>query len=283
VYEGEAIDIGVVADGAGAPLAGVEIYVDGKRIASLTSPPWTVKWAMLPGTHDIDAIAYTATGKSARATPMQIRSPGRRPTPTPTRAPIMWISSPTLYKEITAGVNDVWTEVDPASQVNHVDIYIDGYPGGYATGPGFRVNGAWTPTPPPPPPTATLDATHAISATIAANAANIEATRVAKARSTATAQAWATERVVAATQIAIARNKEATAVIVAATTSPTPTSSPTSTPTPTFVVYTPLPDPMLGDFVARCLFQKGRHRVTAIGYDEEDHELARDETWVIVR
>ena len=286
VYEGEAIDINVAADGTGAPLAGVEIYVDGKRLASLTAPPWTIKWGVLRGTHDIDAIVYTTSGESARATPLQVTILGPRPTPTPTRAPIVWISKPTLYKEIAAGVSEVWVDVDPGSQVHHVDIYIDGLPGGYATGPGFRVNPFWSPTPVPPPtapPTPTLDPVQAIAATQVAAGVHVEETRVARERGTATAEAQAAARVEAANQTATARSNEATAVVVAATTSPTPTSSPTVTPTPTFVVYEPLLDPMLGDFVARCQFNKGRHKVTAIGYDQYNQELGRDETWVVVR
>ncbi len=286
IYEGEAIDIEVAADGAGAPLAGVEIYVDGRRLASLTAPPWTVKWGVLQGTHDIDAIVYTTSGVSERAVPVQITTSGPRPTPTPTRAPIVWISKPTLYKEIVAGVNEVWVDVDPGSQVHHVDIYIDGLPGGYATGPGFRVNPFWSPTPIPPPtapPTPTLDPVQAVAATQVAATIQVEQTRVARGQATNTAIAQATARAIAANQTAIAVSKEATAIIVAATTSPTPTSLPTATPTATFVVYEPLLDPMLGDFVAQCQFNKGRHKVTAIGYDQYNRELGRDETWVVVR
>jgi len=165
-----------------------------------------------------------------------------------------------------------------------VDIYIDGLPAGYATGPGFRVNPSWTPAPPPTAlPVGTPDLPQRLAATQVAATARAEQTRVARAQGTRTAQALGTARVIWATETAIMRSKEATAAVIAATTSPTPTSSPTSTPTPTFVVYQPLPDPMLGDFVARCLFTKGRHRVTAIGYDSENHQLARDETWVVVR
>lgn len=286
VYEAEALDINITADGAGAPISGVEIYVDGRRIASLTSPPWTVKWAMLPGKHDIDAIAYTTLGASVRATPVQVQSGGLRPTATPTRAPILWISRPTLYKEISAGVSEVWVDVAPGSPVHHVDIYIDGLQGGYATGPGFRINPQWSPTPttvPTNPPTPTLDPVQAQVATEVAATARVEQTRVARAQATRTAKAQATARVIAANQTATAVSQEATAVIILATSSPTPTGTPTSTPTPTFVVYEPLLDPMLGDFVARCQFNKGRHKVTAIGYDQDNRELGRDETWVVVR
>ena len=286
LYEGEAIDISVAADGTGAPLAGVEIYLDGRRIASLTAPPWTVKWAVLPGSHDLDAIVYTTSGESARAAPVQVRASGPRPTPTPTRAPIVWISKPTLYKEIPAGVNEVWVDVEPGSQVTRVDIYIDGLPGGYATGPGFRVNPFWSPTPvpiPTNPPPPTLDAVQAVVATQVAATAQVEKTRIARGQATATAKAQATARMIAANQTATAISNEATAVVVHATASPTPTSSPTASPTATFVVYEPLLDPMLGDFVAFCQFNKGRHKVTAIGYDQNNRELGRDETWVVVR
>jgi hypothetical protein len=40
---------------------------------------------------------------------------------------------------------------------------------------------------------------------------------------------------------------------------------------------------MLGDYIAQCMFPRGRHRVTAIAYNEQNQELGRDETWVIVR
>jgi hypothetical protein len=286
LYVDDAIDINVAADGAGAPLAGVEIYVDGKRIASLTTPPWTVKWATLKGTHDIDAIVYTTSGESARAAPVQVTTFGPRPTATPTRVPIVWISKPTLYKEIPVGVNEVWVDIAPGSQVQHVDIYIDGLPGGYATGPGYRVNPFWTPTPVPTetaPPVPTLNPAQAWAATQVAATVQVQQTMIATGPATETAEAQAAARVTAANQTATAVIEEATAVVIAATTSPTPTSSPTATATATFVVYEPLLDPMLGDFVARCQFNEGRHRVTAIGYDQNNIELGRDETWVVVR
>jgi hypothetical protein len=40
---------------------------------------------------------------------------------------------------------------------------------------------------------------------------------------------------------------------------------------------------MLGDFVARCQFTPGRHRITAIGYDQDNREIGRNETWVVVK
>jgi 1A family penicillin-binding protein len=286
LYVDDAIDINVAADGGGASLAGVEIYVDGKRIASITTPPWTVKWATLKGTHDIDAIVYTTSGESARAAPVQVTTFGPRPTATPTRAPVVWISNPTLYKEIPAGVGEVWVDVAPGSQVQHVDIYIDGLPGGYATGPGYRVNPFWTPTPVPTetaPPLPTLDPAQAWAATQVAATVQVQQTMIATGPATETAEAQATARVIAANQTATAVSGAATAVVIAATTSPTPTSSPTATATATFVVYEPLLDPMLGDFVARCQFNVGRHRVTAIGYDQNNIEMGRDETWVVVR
>ncbi len=289
VYTGEAVNISVNADGAGANIAGVEVYVDGKRIASLLSAPWSVSWAPSPGTHELSAALYTAQGEQAHSGTAHVTTDGPRPTPTATPVPIMWISNLTLYKEVRAGVNEVWVDVQPGSRVHHVDIYIDGLPAGYAVGPGFRVSPLWTPTPTQmttPPPTATLDPNAASTATVLEATADTRATRVVVAAATKAARAAATgtaRAIIAATNTAVAN---AQASVAAATTSPTP-APPTKTslpsPTPTFVRYKPLPDPMLGDYVARCIFPQGRHRVTAIGYDENHHEVGRDETWVVVR
>ena len=279
VYEGEAIDITASPDGGGAPVAGVEIYVDGKRIASLLSPPWTARWGVVTGTHEISAIMYTAPGEQASSSPLRVTSMGPRPSPTPTRAPILWISNLTYHRVISAGVNEVWVDVAPGSPVQHVDIYIDGYPAGYATGPGFRVNPLWTATPTPlptSPPTATLEPQAAARATSVQATVGARSTRVAQAQATRTARARATAQ---ARQV----SAEATTAVLWATASPTPTGTPPPSPTPTFVRYQKLLDPMLGDFVARCMFTPGRHRVTAIGYDADNREVWRDDAWVIVR
>jgi 1A family penicillin-binding protein len=289
VYNGEAVEIVVSADGGGAPVAGVEIYVDGKRISSLLSPPWATRWAVITGTHEISAIVYTGTGEQAHSPPVRVFSAGPRPTPTPTRAPIMWISNLTEYEEIPAGVNEVWVDVAPGSQVHHVDIYIDGYPAGFATGPGFRVHPLWTPTPSPVPtgePTATLAPEAAATATQVQATANAQATKTAGARATRTARAIATIKAQQASASATAASQAATATTLAATASPTPlppTNTPMPSPTPTFVRYHKVLDPMLGDFVARCQFPRGRHRVTAIGYDQHNREITRDDVWVVVR
>ena len=288
-YLGEPVDIQVSADGGGAPVAGVEIYADGKRIASLLAPPWSARWTVLTGTHELGAVLYTTPGEQVRAAPMHVTSEGTRPTPTPPPPSILWISNLTEYKEIKAGVNEVWVDVQPNSQVKHVDIYIDGYPAGYATGPGFRVNPAWTRTPAPPAtqtPSPTLEASAAITATQVQATAQARSTRVAIASATRAARAAATATAKAAVAEAMAASANATAAARAAGASPTATPSPgtpTPQPTATFVRYKPLPDPMLGDFVARCMFAPGRHRVTAIGYDANNAQLGRDETWVIVR
>jgi hypothetical protein len=293
VYIGEAVDIQVQADGGGAPIAGVEIYADGKRIASLLSPPWGARWAVVTGTHEFAAIAYSVTGEPVRAASVRVTSAGVRPTPTPTHVPVLWISNPTIYKEIQAGVNAVWVDVQPNSQVHHVDIYIDGFPAGYATGPGYRVNPEWTPTPGPtntPEPTATLDPNAAATATVVQATAETQSTRVARASATrqARAAATATAKAGAASAAATAKaeSDNATATVAAATASPTPappTETASPTPTATFVRYSKLPDPMLGDYVAQCMFTPGRRRVTAIGYDANNRVVGRNETWVVVK
>jgi 1A family penicillin-binding protein len=286
VYENEALNIDVWADGGGALVAGVEVYVDGRRIASLTSQPWSVRWGVISGTHEIEARIYTAVGEQASSGVVRVSSQGTRPTPTPTPAPILWISNLTYYKEMPPGVHDVWVEVPSNSAVHHVDIYIDGYPAGFATGPGFRANPSWTPTPAPPPtsePTATLDPFAAATATVARATAEVEQTRVARAQATRSARAAATATAVTAAAQATAASANATASVVLATTSPTPTNTPQPTATPTFVVHEKLPDPMLGDYVAKVQFPVGRHRVTAIGYDQFNREVGRDEAWVVVK
>lgn len=292
VFEGEAVDIAAAPDGRGAPLAGVEIYVDGKRIASLTAAPWTARWAVQPGTHEIQARAYTTLGEQAQSAVSHVVSQGVRPTPTAARAPIMWISRPTLYQDVPAGVSEVWVDVSENSAVRYVDIYIDGLPGGFATGPGYRVNPRWTPTPTPtstaapPQPTNTLAPDVASTASVVQATQDMKSTRVAIATGTRVARlnAAATAKSLQAT--VAARNANATASVVLATTSATP-APPTVTllpsATPTFVRYQPMLDPMLGDFVARCQFTSGRHRVTAIGYDADNHEVERNETWVVVK
>jgi 1A family penicillin-binding protein len=289
VYEGEAVNIEVSADGGGAAVAGVEIYVDGKRLVSLLQGPWSARWAVQPGTHEISAKVYTSAGESASSTSVYVTSAGLRPTPTPTVASILWISNYTLNQEIAPGVHDVWVDVSANSPVQHVDIYIDGQPAGFATGPGYRVNPNWTPTPVPPPtapPTATLDPSAAGTATIVQATVQVESTISAQATGTRVARVNAA----AATKAAIARatqqalNAEATAA--AATTSPTPlppTLTPHPSATPTFVRYGKLSDPMLGDYVARCQFPVGRHRIVAIGYDSFNREVGRDESWVVVK
>jgi hypothetical protein len=216
----------------------------------------------------------------------RVTSHGTRPTPTPTPAPILWISNLTMYKEMPPGVHDVWVEVPSNSAVHHVDIYIDGYPAGFATGPGFRYNPDWTPTPAPtstPEPTATLDPFAAATATVARATAEVEQTRVARAQQTRSARAAATSTAVTAAAQATAASVNATASVVLATTSPTPTNTPQPSATPTFVVHEKLPDPMLGDYVAKVDFPVGRHRVTAIGYDQFNREVGRDEAWVVVK
>ena len=289
VYRGEAVTVQVEADGAGVPVAGVEIYVDGRRIASLTQAPWTARWAVSEGTHEFGASVVTVRGERASAQPVKVTYSGQRPTATPTRMPIMWISRPRLYAEIAAGVQEVWVDVEPGSRVHHVDIYIDGYPAGYATGPGYRVNPLWSATPTPimtQPPTPTLNPEEAATATVVWATVGVERTRVARSQATATARVKATERAVVAAQTATAKSADATASVQAATVSPTPlgpTATASPTPSPTFVVHEKLLDPMLGDFVAQCEFKPGRRRVTAIGYDEQNRELERNETWVVVR
>jgi hypothetical protein len=289
VYDGEAVEINVSADGVGAPLAGVEIYADGKRLVSLTSPPWSARWAVITGTHQFDAIAYTTFGDQARAAPVHVTDGGIRLTPTPTQAAIMWISNITEYKEIRAGINEVWVDVSEGSPVQHVDIYIDGLPAGFATGPGYRVNPSWTPTPAPsstPLPTFTLEPQAAITATLQAATAEAQQTRVAVASATRAARAQATAKARAGkTSTAVAALAQ-TATVSAATASPTPgppTNTATPTATPTFERFHKLLDPMLGDFVARSMFRTGRHRVTAIGYDQNNRQVARDEVWVVVK
>jgi 1A family penicillin-binding protein len=98
VYENEALNIDVSADGGGAPVAGVEVYVDGKRIASLTSPPWSVRWGVISGTHDIEARLYTLAGEQASSGVVRVTSQGTPPTPTPTPPPKNLISNQNLYQ-----------------------------------------------------------------------------------------------------------------------------------------------------------------------------------------
>lgn len=291
VYDGEAVQINAVADGGGASIAGVEIYVDGRRIASIVSgsPPWSAAWAVTPGAHELSAVVYSSNGQKAQSAVVRVTDVGARPTLTPTVAPIIWISNLTEYKEIQAGVNEVWVDVSPDSPVKNVDIYIDGLPAGYATGPGYRVNPLWTPTPTPtttPAPTNTLEPNAAATAAVAQATVQARQTVAAQASATRATRAQATAAAIAANATATKQSAEATASVVAATASSTP-APPTNTPlpsaTPTFVRYEPALDPMLGDFVARCLFPVGRHRVTAIGYDADGHEVGRDETWVVVK
>jgi len=289
VYEGEAITIDVAADGGGAPIAGVEIYLDGKRLVSLLNPPWSARWAAQPGTHEISAKLFTSAGESISSGGAYVTSAGLRPSPTPTVASILWISNYTYDQEISPGVHDVWVDVSPNSPVQHVDIYIDGMPAGFAIGPGYRVNPNWTPTPIPPPtapPTATLDPDAAATATQVQATVQVESTISAQATATRLARA----NIAAATKAAKAKATQqalsAEATSAAATTSPTPlpptaTSQPTATPT--FVRYSKLSDPMLGDYVAQCQFPPGHHRIVAIGYDANNKEVGRDESWVIVR
>ncbi|HEX8600466.1 MAG TPA: PBP1A family penicillin-binding protein [Chloroflexia bacterium] len=296
VYDGEVLEILVAPDGGGAQVAGVEIYVDGRHIDSMTSEPWVARWVAEPGEHYVEAIVYTALGEQARSLGARINSQGVRPTPTATRAPIMWISRPTLYQEVRPGEHDIWIDVTEGSRVHHVDIYIDGLPGGYATGPGYRVNPLWTPTPVPtdtpmpPTPTNTLTVDEIGTATVAAATQEVESTRVAAATQTRTArqQATATARREAENQgvTATAQSAAATASVELLTSTATPippTSTPSPSPTATFVVYEKLLDPMLGDYIARIRLTPGRHRLTAIGYDADNREIDRDETWVVVK
>src|SRR5207237_6179889 len=106
-----------------------------------------------------------------------------------------WISNLTYQKELKAGVNEVLVDVQPNSRVHHVDIYIDGFPAGYATGPGFKVDPKWTPTPgptSPPPPTATLEPDAAATAAVATATEGAHATRTARVAATRQARAAAT-------------------------------------------------------------------------------------------
>lgn len=296
VYEGEVLDIVASPDGAGAPIAGVEIYVDGRRLVSLTSEPWSARWAIVPGQHSIEAIVYTATGERAYSGAAYITSQGIRPTPTPTSAPIMWISRPTLYQDMPAGDHEIWIDVSEGSRVQRVDIYINGLPGGYATGPGYRVNPLWTPTPTPtntpgpPMPTNTLSPEQIAPATEVAATQEAQSTRVARATQTTGARMAATATAQKQREndraTATAQSADATASVVLLTSTATPippTSTPSATPTPTFIVYEKLLDPMLGDYIARIRLTPGRHRITAIGYDANNQQLDRDETWVVVR
>jgi 1A family penicillin-binding protein len=289
IYDGEAVNINVAADGGGAALAGVEVYADGKRIASILAPPYVVPWGVLTGTHELYAMAYTVVGEQARSLPVRVTAAGPRPSPTATRAPVLWISNLTVYKEIQAGVNEVWVDVAPGSPVHHVDIYVNGYPAGYATGPGYRVNPKWTPTPtlpPTQPPTPTIPWDVAATATEVQKTVNAQSTRTAVVQATRTARANATATAKANIAAATAQSEATQAAVAALTASPTalpPTDTPLPSPTPTFVRYERLMDPMLGDFVARCQFRPGRHRITAIGYDEQNREVGRNETWVVVK
>jgi hypothetical protein len=288
-YLNEPLSISVEADGAGAPLAGVEIYADGRRISSQTAPPWGAQWAVVTGTHEIRAVAYTAYGQRAESAPVRVNYAGLKPTPTPTPVPVLWISRPTIYQDVKAGVNEVWVDVQPGSTVRHVDVYVDGFPAGYSDGPGFRANPNWTPTAPPAPtnePTATMEPYAAATAAAEEATAEAKATRVAVAQATRVARVFATATVRAGATATVAAGAAQAATAAAATASPTlgpPTNTPQPSPTPTFVRYSRLPDPMLGDFIARCMLAPGRHRVVAIGYDEYHREVGRDETWVVVR
>jgi 1A family penicillin-binding protein len=296
LYDGEVLDIQVAPDGGGAPVAGVEIYMDGRHIDSLTSEPWVARWVVEPGQHTVEAVVYTTLGEQAHSIVARVNGLGVRPTPTATRVPIMWISRPTLYQEMPAGEHEVWLDVSEGSSVRHVDIYIDGLPGGYADGPGYRVNPHWTPTPVPtetplpPAPTNTLTVDEAGTATIVAATQEVHSTRVAAATQTrvarqhATATARREQEREAAT--ATAQSAGATASVVLLTTTATPaqpTNTPPPSPTATFVVHEKLLDPMLGDYVARIRLTPGRHRLTAIGYDADHRQVDRDETWVVVR
>jgi hypothetical protein len=239
---------------------------------------------------------YTTLGEQAHSIVARVNGLGVRPTPTATRVPIMWISRPTLYQEMPAGEHEVWLDVSEGSSVRHVDIYIDGLPGGYADGPGYRVNPHWTPTPLPtetplpPAPTNTLTVDEAGTATVVAATQEVQSTRVAAATQTRVAQqhATATARREQEREAATATEQsvEATASVVLLTTTATPaqpTSTPSPSPTATFVVHEKLLDPMLGDYVARIRLTPGRHRLTAIGYDADHRQVDRDETWVVVR
>jgi hypothetical protein len=249
-----------------------------------------------PGQHYVEAIVYTTLGEQAHSIIAHVGSQGVRPTPTATRVPIMWISRPTLYQEMSAGEHEVWVDVSEGSQVKHVDIYIDGLPGGYADGPGYRVNPHWTPTPAPtdtpvpPAPTNTLTTDEIGTATVAAATQEVRSTRVAAATQTKVARehAAATARRAEERQqaTATAQSAEATASVVLLTMTATPvppTHTPSPSPTATFVVYEKLLDPMLGDYIARIRLTPGRHRITAIGYNAEHRQVERDETWVVVR
>ncbi|HUP26973.1 MAG TPA: hypothetical protein VM409_00950, partial [Chloroflexia bacterium] len=285
------VDITVNADGGGASVAGVEVYVDNKRISSMLNPPWIVPWAVISGTHELKAVMYTTMGEQASSGTIHVSSGGIRPSPTPVRPSILWISNLTMYKEIPAGVNEVWVDVQPDSAIDHVDIYIDGYPAGFGTGPGFRVNPNWTPTPTPrqiaeQSPTATLEPDAAATATRVKATAQVRETKSARATATSNAriQEVATAKALSAAATAESVHETATAKALTATSTPAPpTDTPLPTATPTFVRYEPLPDPMLGDYVARCQFNVGRHRVTAIGYTKDNREIGRNDAWVIVK
>ncbi|MEO8287793.1 MAG: PBP1A family penicillin-binding protein [Chloroflexota bacterium] len=289
VYLGEAVTIDVAADGGGADITGVEIYVDGKRLVSLLAAPWSAQWAVEAGAHEIRAKMYTSAGEEASSGSIYVNAEGLRPTPSPTKAAILWISNLTWNQEIAPGVHDVWVDVAPGSPVQHVDIYIDGMPAGYATGPGYRINPNWTPTPtlaPTQPPTPTLDINAAATATQVAATVEVQGTISAAATGTRVARAQSAATKQAAKAAATKQSVNATASVAAATTSPTPappTSSPLPSATPTFVRYEKLPDPMLGDYIARCQFPAGRHRVVAIGYDSNNQEVGRNEAWVVVK
>ena len=244
---------------------------------------------MTAGVHDFAATAFTKDGAQIHSVPVRVTAQGVRPTMTPTPAPVLWISNLTLYKEVPRGVNEVWVDVQPNSRVQHVDVYVDGYPAGFATGPGFRVNPSWTPTLGPtntPAPTNTLEPSAVATVTAAAATAQVQQTKVAKAAATKAARAAAVSTAVAAAAAATAASKSAAATMSAATASSTPgpaTNTPRPTATATFVRYQPLLDPMLGDYVARCVFPPGRHRIVAIGYDATNIEVGRDESWVVVK
>jgi Zn-dependent metalloprotease len=114
-------------------LAGVDLYVDGAKLATDTTAPYSILWnttALGNGAHTLQTVARDLTGKTGQSAPITVTvaNPDRTP-------PAVSITSP-VDGEAVSGTRTVSIAASDPSGISAVYLYVDGaYVGSDTTSP----------------------------------------------------------------------------------------------------------------------------------------------------
>ena len=135
----------LAADAAGRlGVKGVEFYVDGTRVGTAADAPYVTVWTAQPGTHTIQATAYSPTNQPAQSAPVTITVAAATPVPVPAGLDFH-ILAPANNSTISDKSIVVLAAAPSDALVARVSFLVDGVPGGSADSAPFGWTWATTP------------------------------------------------------------------------------------------------------------------------------------------